>query len=61
MKNIVQTKKKKFRFWKLTGYTFIIIEAILLSWIAYHHVMSMVEQNKYPALGQLVEVDDKKL
>ncbi|WP_249365415.1 alpha/beta fold hydrolase [Cytobacillus citreus] len=53
--------KKKFRFWKITRNILLMIAAVLLVWIAFHHVMSKYEQKKYLAPGQLVDVDNKKM
>lgn len=61
MVNVLHTPKKKFSLWKITMNIFIIIAAILLSWVAFHHVMNRYEQHKYPALGQLVDVAHKNM
>ncbi|MBM7692108.1 pimeloyl-ACP methyl ester carboxylesterase [Peribacillus deserti] len=53
--------KKKIRFWVITRNVFLFIVAVVLIWFVFHHSMTAYEQKKYPPLGQLVEVDGKKM
>lgn len=53
--------KKRFKFLKVARNVFLILLSIFLLWMAYHQLMTKLEQNKYPAIGQLVEVDGKKM
>ncbi|MFT8322282.1 MAG: alpha/beta hydrolase [Bacillus sp. (in: firmicutes)] len=51
--------KNRMGAWIITRNIFLVIIAALLIWIAFHHIMNRFEQKKYPAIGQLVEVDGK--
>ena len=51
--------KKKFRFWIILRNILLGIVAALVIWIIFSNVMTAYEQKKYPAIGQLVEVDGK--
>ena len=53
--------KKKFRFWIITRNISLIIVAALVILFVLDKVMTANEQNKYPAIGQLVEVDGKNM
>ncbi|MCM3442913.1 alpha/beta fold hydrolase [Metabacillus halosaccharovorans] len=53
--------KKKYKFWRIVRNVFLILLSIFLLWIVYHQVMTKFEQKKYSAIGQLVEVDGKKM
>ncbi|MFD2214765.1 alpha/beta fold hydrolase [Metabacillus endolithicus] len=53
--------KKKSTFWKRTRNILIVLLSFFLIWIAYHQIMTKFEQKKYPAIGQYVEVDGKKM
>jgi pimeloyl-ACP methyl ester carboxylesterase len=57
---IVKTKKK-FGFWIIMKNVLLILVAALLIWIFLNNVMTAYEQKKYPAIGQLVEVDGKNM
>ena len=49
--------KRKFRFWIVLRNILLAIVATLIIWIVFSNLMTVYEQKKYPALGQLVEVD----
>ncbi|MGM0877975.1 MAG: alpha/beta fold hydrolase [Bacillota bacterium] len=53
--------KKKFKFWRVLRNIVLVIAGICLIWFAINQVMTAYEQKKYPALGQLVEVDGKNM
>lgn len=53
--------KRKFRFWTIIRNIFLFTVAVVLIWVGFHHMMTAYEQNKYTKLGQLVEVDGKKM
>ena len=55
------TNKKKYRFWIITRNIVLFILAVVLIWVVFHQIMRVYEQKKYPALGQLVEVDGKNM
>ncbi|WP_286166068.1 alpha/beta fold hydrolase [Peribacillus frigoritolerans] len=46
---------------KITRNILLIIAAVLCLWFIFHHVMTIFEQKKYQAAGELVEVDGKKM
>ena len=52
---------KKFRIWIFIRNILLIVAVIFFIWIIFNQIMIAHEQNKYPALGQLVEVDGKKM
>lgn len=52
---------KKFRFWIFIRNILLIVTAIFFIWIIFNQIMIAYEQNKYPPLGQLVEVDGEKM
>jgi pimeloyl-ACP methyl ester carboxylesterase len=53
--------KKKFRFWIIMRNISLTIVAALLILIVLNNVMTAYEQKKYPAIGQLAEVDGKNM
>ena len=60
MEKIIKTKKK-FRFWIVLRNILLGIVAALVLWFIFSNVMTTYEQKKYPAIGQLVEVDGKSM
>lgn len=52
---------KKFRIWIFIRNILLIVAVIIFIWIIFNQIMIAYEQNKYPALGQLVELDGKKM
>lgn len=60
MEKIIITKKK-FRFWIVLRNILLGIVAALVLWFIFSNVMTTYEQKKYPAIGQLVEVDGKSM
>lgn len=52
---------KKFRFWIFIRNILLIVTAIFFIWIIFNQIMIAYERNKYPPLGQLVEVNGKKM
>lgn len=53
--------KKRFRFRIIIRNIVLTLAALFLIWIAFHQGMSVYEQKKYSALGELVEVDGKNM
>ena len=53
--------KKKFRFWIVIRNILLAIVAALVIWVIFSNIMTAYEQNKYPAIGQLVEVDGNNM
>ena len=53
--------KNKFGFWIIMRNISLIIVAALLILIALNNVMTAYEQKKYPAIGQLAEVNGKNM
>src|SRR3954470_7210254 len=60
VENIIKTKKK-FRLWIVLRNILLGIVAALVLWFIFSNVMTTYEQKKYPAIGQLVEVDGKSM
>ena len=60
MEKIIKTKKK-FRFWIVLRNILLGIVAALVLWFIFSNLMTTYEQKKYPAIGQLVEVDGKSM
>lgn len=56
-----KVKKKRFRFRVIIRNLILALAALFLIWIAFHQFMVAYEQKKYPALGELVEVDGKNM
>ena len=54
-------KTRKFRFWNVLRNIIISIVAALVIWIVFNNVMTAYGQKKFPAIGQLVEVDGKNM
>lgn len=52
---------KKFRFWKVVRNIFLAIVTVVVIGIIFSNVMTAYEQKKYPAIGELVEVDGKNM
>lgn len=52
---------KKFRFLIFIRNILLIVTAIFFIWIIFNQIMIAYERNKYPPLGQLVEVNGKKM
>ncbi|WP_084509455.1 alpha/beta fold hydrolase [Paenibacillus assamensis] len=61
MEHIVQTRKKKRKVWTITRNTLLAIATLLLTWVGFHHAITVYEKSKYPAPGHLVEVDNKNM
>jgi pimeloyl-ACP methyl ester carboxylesterase len=53
--------KKKFRFWIVLKNILLAIVAALVIWFIFNIFMTAYEQKKYPALGELVEVNGKSM
>ncbi|MFD1137261.1 alpha/beta fold hydrolase [Paenibacillus urinalis] len=53
--------KRKLRLSTLAKYLFLFILAAALSWIGFHYAMKLYEEQKYPANGLYVQVDDKQM
>lgn len=53
--------KNKFRFWIVIRNILLFIVAITLVWFFFHQAMNRYEQKRYPAIGQLVNVDGKNM
>lgn len=53
--------KKKFRIRVMFRNTLLAILAAIVIWLVFSNLMTIYEQKKYSALGQLVEVDDKNM
>jgi pimeloyl-ACP methyl ester carboxylesterase len=60
VEKIIKTKKK-FRFWIVLRNILLGIVAALVLWFIFSNLMTTYEQKKYPAIGQLVEVDGKSM
>jgi len=56
-----KVKKKRFRFRIIIRNTILALAALFLIWITFHQIMVAYEQKKYPAVGELVEVDGKNM
>jgi hypothetical protein len=56
----MQTKKKH-RFWIFLRNSLLAIIAALVIWSIFSNMMFAYEQNKYPPIGQLVEVDGNQM
>lgn len=52
---------KKFRFWIFIRNILLIVAAICFIWIICNQIMTAYEKNKYPPLGQLVEVNGENM
>lgn len=53
--------KKKFRFWKVIKTILLATVAVVIIWVIYSNIMAVYEQRKYPAIGELVEVNGKNM
>src|SRR5690625_216092 len=53
--------KRKFRFWIVLRNTLLAIVAVLVIWAIFSNIMTVYEQSKYSAIGQLVEVDGNNM
>ena len=53
--------KKKFRFWIVIRNILLAIVSALVIWVIFSKIMTAYEQNKYSAIGQLVEVDGNNM
>ncbi|KIV56304.1 alpha/beta hydrolase [Aneurinibacillus migulanus] len=53
--------RKKFRFWIFIRNILLIFIAMFLVLIIFNQIMGAYEKNKYPPLGQLVEVDGENM
>lgn len=52
---------KNFRFWIFIRNILLIVTAICFIWIIFNQIMIAYERNKYPPLGQLVEVNGENM
>jgi pimeloyl-ACP methyl ester carboxylesterase len=57
----VMKTKKKFRFWIALKNILLALVAALVICFIFNFFMTAYEQQKYPALGELVEVNDKRM
>ncbi|WP_339173236.1 alpha/beta hydrolase [Solibacillus sp. FSL R5-0691] len=53
--------KKKFRLWTIIKTILLAAVAVAVLWVIYSKIMTAYEQRKYPAIGEFVEVDGKKM
>lgn len=53
--------KKKSGILRVIRNSILFVVAVSLLWVAFHNGMKVYEQQKYPARGQLVEVDGKRM
>jgi pimeloyl-ACP methyl ester carboxylesterase len=53
--------KKKFRFWIFLRNILLALVVALVIWFIFGHFMTSYEQKKYTAIGELIEVDGKKM
>ncbi|MGV2446312.1 UNVERIFIED_CONTAM: alpha/beta hydrolase [Bacillus sp. ATCC 13368] len=53
--------KKKFRFWLVLKNILLAVVALFVIWFIFNFFMTSYEQKKYPALGELVEVNGKSM
>lgn len=53
--------KKRSTFLKIARNVCFILLSTFLLWVVYHQLVTKLEQKKYPPIGQLVEVDGKKM
>ncbi|MFB5285397.1 alpha/beta fold hydrolase [Peribacillus sp. Hz7] len=57
---IIKTKKK-LRFWIFIRNMLIAIVAALVVWVIFSNIMTAYEKDKYPAIGQLIGVDENNM
>lgn len=57
----MKNTKKKFRFWLVVRNILLAIVAAFVIWGIFSNIMTAYEQNKYPSIGELVEVDGKNM
>lgn len=60
-KGIILKSKKKFRFWIVTRNSLLAIVGALVILFIFSHFLTAYEQKKYPAIGEMVEVDGKNM
>lgn len=53
--------EKKFKFWILIRNVLLVFIAAFVIWVIYSNLLSSYEQKKYQPLGEIVEVDSKKM
>lgn len=53
--------KKKFRFWNVFRNILLALVSALVVWVIFSNIMTVYEQNKYSAIGQLVEVNGNNM
>lgn len=53
--------KRKFKFWIIIRNILLFIVSIAVIWFLFHQVMKLYEQNSYPPMGQLVNVDGENM
>lgn len=58
-KKMVRWKNR--RVWVVFRNIFFAVIILMLGWFVFHQSMNTIEQNKYEAIGELVEVDEKNM
>lgn len=53
--------KKRGRVWRVIRNIILFVLALTLVWVAFHTIMKAYEQKKYPAWGEMVEVEGKRM
>lgn len=54
-------KTGRFKFGRFMRNLFLGFILTVIMWVAFHHIMIAYEQRKFPAIGELVEVDGKNM
>lgn len=53
--------KKKSRIWKMMRNTVLSFIILCMMWVTFHTGMTLYEENKYPAIGEYVDMDGEKI
>ncbi|MGF9696740.1 alpha/beta fold hydrolase [Paenibacillus sp. MABNR03] len=53
--------KKKNKILTIFKRLFLVMLSTVLIWIGFHHVMKLLEQHKYPAIGQYVQIENQRM
>ncbi|MGA4722167.1 alpha/beta fold hydrolase [Fictibacillus nanhaiensis] len=53
--------EKKLKFWRVVRNLLLVLVSILIGWFVLHQSLTVYEQRTYPAIGERVEVDDKRM
>ncbi|MFS0868719.1 alpha/beta fold hydrolase [Paenibacillus xylanilyticus] len=53
--------KKKNKILTIFKRMLLVMLSAVLIWIGFHHVMKLVEQHKYPAIGQYVQIENQRM